>query len=156
MHAPPTPAVPQHIIFYCSFLGCPNPLCKLFGIHSFLPFAGKLWNSLPLHVLPSAYNLVFSKGEHQDTPPSERAPLFWPIILSAVMFWRGSQPFFFIFIFLFSSCFRCCQIDMQKNWIACVSRKGSDLATIESDVKIGKKNWSSKEIDINGRREVMT
>ncbi|MPC28612.1 hypothetical protein E2C01_021820 [Portunus trituberculatus] len=31
--------------------------------HSFIPFSGKLWNSLPTSVFPSSYNLTYFKRE---------------------------------------------------------------------------------------------
>ena len=32
-------------------------------LHSFIPFTGKLWNSLPVSIFPPSYNLAFFKRE---------------------------------------------------------------------------------------------
>ena len=60
-------------------------------LNSFIPYTGKLWNSLPMSVFPPAYDLTLSKEECQDTSNAkldlQPLPLF--LLLSSI---QGLTP----------------------------------------------------------------
>merc|ERR1711980_84937 len=66
-------------------------------LHSFIPFTGKLWNSLPKSIFPPAYDLLLQKR-------SVKAPLLlnWPLFGYLLLIYRGRQlqRAFFSLLFL--------------------------------------------------------
>merc|ERR1712035_212357 len=55
-------------------------------LHSFIPFTGKLWNSLPESIFLPAYDLRLLQKRSVKAPPLLNWPLFGNLI------YRGQQP----------------------------------------------------------------
>ena len=71
-------------------------------LHSFIPYTGKLWNSLPLSIFPPVYDLNSFKRECQYTSNVNWTsnPCFYFSCCLLYRFWRQAGGFFLLLLLL--------------------------------------------------------